>query len=317
MQEITPILLPFAKEKVKANNQPLNIPRIDTKMQSEKWRLVLAKKYGKENLANRSDNQIWLIHQAEKEIAQCENCSGLPCQKRRNPLFVPKVNFDNTGGKNYGVDIRFVSCPYSAAQTQSAKIDRLQGLSKIPPQYVGKTFDDYDVDADNENAVEIANGLINDPTLGGAYLYGGIGTGKTFLAAIMAQEIIKRGRQVLFVKLPKISERLRSTYGRNQNNHTEGDYLRPLFEVPTLILDDIGIEKATGFICEKLNLIIDERYSAQLQTIITSNLPLKELQAVLNNPIDAKNFSMIGDRVVDRLQSMCIVAELTGRSRRR
>lgn len=294
-------------------NQTLEIPRLDLKAITAARRETLADKYGSESIETLKDFDVAELFKAEKEIAQCDSCDGLHCQKKRNQWLIPNVKFDSV----CRIDIRRCPCQYSAAIEHKAKVKKLQGLSQIPPQYEGKTFDDYTVDADNQDAVEIASFLINDDNKG-AYFFGNVGTGKTFLAAIMAQEIIKRGRQVLFVKLPKLSELIRATYNKqNQSGNTERDYLRPLFEVPTLILDDVGIEKPTSFICEKLNLIIDERYSSNLQTIITSNLSLEELQATLNKPVDTKNFSKVGDRVVDRLQTMCVAIELTGGSRRR
>ena len=259
-----------------------------------------------------SGEEIYRILKAEKEMAQCEGCAGLPCRKRKNPYLRPHI-------KGYNADLDYVVicnefCKYEHERRLKLKIEKMAGLSRIPAEYQGKTFADYEVDADNAYAVEIAWGLIDRPK-NGAYFFGNVGTGKTLLTAIMAQEIVRRGRQVIFATVPNISKQIRSTFGGNSKN-TEVEILEQLETVPTLILDDIGIEKPTRFVCSTLCNLFNERYNARLQTIMTSNYTLKQLEYIFNHPADSKEETFDGSRIYDRCKQMCTPVELAGGSRR-
>ena len=268
-----------------------------------------------------SYEEISRILRAEKEIAVCEGCKGLPCPKRKNQGFTPKIYYDEL----YGLDIRNVYCDYEKARQLQLQIERLTGLSKIPAEYLGKTFEDYQVDASNAYAVKVAKKLVELPN-NGAYFFGGVGTGKTFLAAILAQEVIKQGRQVIFATVPTISMKIRSTFSKTpkrnsasevmtQQAPTEEEILEKLMTVPTLILDDVGMEKPTRFVCSTLCNVFNERYNARLQTIMTSNYPLKQLENIFNNPSDG-GATLDGTRIYDRCKQMCVPVEFKGKSRR-
>ena len=255
------------------------------------------------------DKEIWRILRAEKEKSECKACRGLPCQKKKNRTFTPKISYNEI----YGLDIRNEVCGYEKAWRLQRQIEKLTGLSKIPPEYLGKTFADYEVDANNAYAVKVAKKLVELPN-NGAYFFGSVGTGKTFLAAILAQEVIKQGRQVIFATVPTISMKIRSTFGNNSKT-TEAEILEQLMTVPTLILDDVGMEKPTRFVCSTLCNLFNERYNARLQTIMTSNYALKELESIFNNPTDG-GATLDGTRIYDRCKQMCTPVEFKGKSRR-
>lgn len=275
----------------------------DSMLETERARIF--KQYGEI-----SKRDIYLVLKAEEEIRQCEGCTGLPCRKKINQFFIPQINY-NSGGKY--ITIPTVDCKHERSRKLQRQIERMSGLSKIPPEYQGKTFADYKVDAANSYAVEVAKALIDKPN-NGAYFFGGVGTGKTFLAAILAQEIIKHGRQVIFATVPNISKQIRSTFN-GKSETTEAAILEKLETVPTLILDDVGIEKPTRFVCSTLCNLFNERYNARLQTIITSNLRLKELEYIFNHPTDDKE-TLDGTRIYDRCKTMCAPVEFKGASRR-
>lgn len=260
---------------------------------------------------NISDYEISQILRAEKEIALCKNCSGLPCKKTYAVNRIPKINYDAVYQQ---VIIMDDYCKYEKARRKQQALENRYGLSKIPPEYSGKTFADYKVDANNSYAVEVAKALIDRPN-NGAYFFGSVGTGKTLLAAITAQEIIRRGRQAIFATIPTISMQLRSTFNTNAPI-SETEILEKLTTVPTLILDDVGVEKATRFVCSTLANIFNERYNARLQTIMTANYQLKELEKIFNNPTDSKEPTLDGTRIYDRCKQMCTPVEFKGKSRR-
>ncbi|MFE4976063.1 ATP-binding protein [Kitasatospora sp. NPDC056651] len=62
--------------------------------------------------------------------------------------------------------------------------------------------------------------------------------------------------------------------------------------VPLLILDDLGAAKSSEFVEEQTYRLVNRRYNHMLPTLITSNLPIKDLRTCL------------GDRVTSRLAQM-------------
>jgi DNA replication protein DnaC len=96
------------------------------------------------------------------------------------------------------------------------------------------------------------------------------GTGKTHLAASIANERIEQGFQSYFVVVPDFLDYLRATYGpASQISYDK------LFEairtVPLLVLDDLGTQVSTPWAQEKLYQLLNYRYNAKLPTVITAN----------------------------------------------
>ena len=257
-----------------------------------------------------SDSDILQLLRAEEENQKCAECQGLPCMKSRNQNFRQVIQPNDEAEYLY---IASAPCKYIRAQWEQKRLQQLFKTSCIPAKYQDLTFEDYTVDAKNSYAVEVARALV-ERTDQGVYYYGSFGTGKTMLAAIIAQEHIKRGRAVLFAKLPELLRSIRATYSPNQEL-SDVEILKKIYEVPILILDDVKGIPQKKFAGETLFDIIDARLNAQLQTIMTSNNTLSELREAFDNPIDGGK-SYDGSRIYDRCKQMCYPALLGGTSRR-
>lgn len=81
--------------------------------------------------------------------------------------------------------------------------------------------------------------------------------------------------------------------------------LRRIIRTPVLILDDLGAAKSSEWTEELTYRLINQRSIHQLPTLVTSNLPIRDLRA------------QIGDRVASRLTGMCEQVVFTGPDRRR
>ena len=266
-------------------------------------RARLTEKYGA-----LTDFQITDILKVESELATCEKCEGLPCRKPCNQNWQPHIVID----EKFGLAITQSRCRYYEAYLQQLKIEKGLANAKIPLRYQGKTFADYEVDRDNSLPVQYAKSC--QQTRLGAFFHGERGTGKTFLASIIAQEFIKAGASVVFIKVPQLLDEFYSVY-RKESDTKEKELLQTLYTADLLILDDFGMEKPTKFAGTTLCKIIDARYDADAMTIITSNYPLERIQNELDNAADGKSYN--GSRIVDRLKEICKPVLFKGNSRRR
>lgn len=135
----------------------------------------------------------------------------------------------------------------------------------------------------------------------GLLLCGQVGTGKSFLAACIANELINQGTPCLMTNFSRIISRVSEKFGGDQK------YLDDLNRFDLLIIDDLGAERDTEFTWEKVMNVIDARYRAGLPLIITTNF-------------GPKDFADRGDirrqRVFSRFKEMCILLEIKGTDRR-
>lgn len=253
------------------------------------------------------DNQIRDILKAEREIIACKDCTGLPCHKKVNPCWIPSI-----GVEDGQIVIRYGLCAIRESDNRQKKLNRLMKSARLPPRYIGKTLSDYTEDSDNAAAVNWARTAVTENQ--GAFLFGERGTGKTFLASIVAQEFIRKGKASIFVKVPALLSEIRMTYnGTSQTNETQ--LLEEISSVAVLILDDLGMEKPTRFAGTTICNIIDARYDNELPTIITSNYPIEKIRRDFDNATDGESYN--GSRLVDRLQEMCKPILFKGKSRRK
>ena len=258
-----------------------------------------------------SDQNVYDIYRTLKGNEICKNCKGFPCDKSFHKRVTDVIEIDE---ETQDITIRGCACKYVYAEFKANQIKRLFKNASIPAQYKDLTFADYEVDEKNRLAVQAAHALL-ERTDKGVYFYGSYGTGKTMLASIIALEHLKKGRSVLFSKVPDLMRAVRATFNK-KSEVTDVEVLKTVYEVPILILDDVRAVRGSNFESKTLFDIIDARYNAQLQTIITSNNTLSALRDALNNPTDAES-CMDGDRIYDRCKEMCSPIKLEGKSRRR
>jgi DNA replication protein DnaC len=126
-----------------------------------------------------------------------------------------------------------------------------------------------------KHALDRAHRMAESPT-GWLMLIGGYGSGKTHLAAAIANNRDGLGFPSLFVVVPDLLDYLRSTY----NPTSAVSYDRLFEEIRSsnfLVLDDLGAQNTTPWAREKLFQLLNHRYNAELPTVITSASSIEEL----------------------------------------
>ena len=136
----------------------------------------------------------------------------------------------------------------------------------------------------------------------GLLLWGSVGTGKSFIAACIANALLEQGIPVLITNFSKILNQMGGMYSDERYQ-----YIAAFSHYPLLIIDDLGIERNTEYALEQVYAVIDERYKAGLPVIITTNLTMEELR----HPIDVAHA-----RIYSRVLEMCTPVQIAGNDRR-
>lgn len=182
-------------------------------------------------------------------------------------------------------------------------------LSRLA-MYSGMTFEtfEYEVNAKPEEREELSNALkkaeyfalnYDDMTKKWFVLYGDFGTGKTHLAAAIANHCRSQNQDVLFLTVPDLLDYLRTAF-EPDSQITFDKLFNQIRSTSLLVLDDLGTESARPWAQEKLFQILDYRYVGQLPTVITLS----------------KRLDQINPRIVSRLtdQRICNIIDINVRS---
>ncbi len=158
------------------------------------------------------------------------------------------------------------------------------------------TYLDY-AKAAKQQAQQFVRQITTDRNRKGLMLQGQIGSGKTHLAAAIANTLLDTNIDVLFLVVPDFLDELRASYGF-QDEISELQIMDRAKNVPVLILDDLGTHNFSEWTQNKIFSLINYRLNQQLPTIITTNLDFQTLEGVL------------GPRVISRLVAGCEICLL-------
>lgn len=176
----------------------------------------------------------------------------------------------------------------------------LKHLSMIGNKLSGCTFAGADQDGENRRSMIICERYAEKfPQMlaenRGLLLFGGVGTGKTYAAACIANALLDKCYSVVMVSLVTLIDGAE-------------ELIRRMNDIDLLILDDLGAERSTDYGFERIYSVCDTRYRCGKPVIYTTNLPLETLKSS-----DDLRCARIYDRVLER----CYPVEFRGVSRRK
>ncbi len=179
---------------------------------------------------------------------------------------------------------------------QQKRLETMFRHARISGEYRDKRFGDFSLDyypgtplGDGQGSLKsrardclaAARRFVDDVSSGdlnarGMYIYGSVGSGKTLLAACIANELIHRKVGVLFVVVPDLLDELKATFSLRSEKE-EITLMDSIRNAPVLILDDLGMHNYSEWTAGRIYNIVNYRVNQGLPTVMTSNFSLGEL----------------------------------------
>jgi len=212
------------------------------------------------------------------------------------------------------------------------RVARMLERARIPRRYEHCTLENYEsgfrgadrsLKAARLMVERFAEGYPLETDGKGLLLTGDIGVGKTHVAVGLLRElIVRRGVAGLFYDYRELLKEVQNSYNRDVAA-TELGILRPVFEAEVLVLDELGAAKPTDWVWDTVAQILNSRYNERRTTIITTNyanaagMMAAASQAGESPAKRAMREETLGDRIgermLSRLQEMCVVVEMRGK----
>ncbi len=134
---------------------------------------------------------------------------------------------------------------------------------------------------------DYASGLIEGTGKLNLLLHGPSGLGKSYLLRCVAKEAADQGMITLTLSANSLINQIRQAYFSYQPDEVD----QPYYDVPLLLIDDLGIEpKWEGITIEQLFALLEHRINNNKPTVLSTNLSPKELQARYSERISSRLF---------------------------
>lgn len=170
-------------------------------------------------------------------------------------------------------------------------------MTKIPPRFVDADWNKVPKAVKEKISANLKAGK-------GVYLYGEVGSGKTYIVYALIKRAKELGVSTRIHNTTDLFRIIRDSYGKKYESYYDNTLQMILDFKGILILDDIGVESATDWVQETLYGIVNKRYEEKQVTIFTSNLKIGQLA------------EKVGDRIASRIVEMCDVIQLEGTDKR-
>jgi DNA replication protein DnaC len=220
---------------------------------------------------NRQPNQTDFLGDPE-----CPHCGGLGYLRADVPV----------GDPDFG---KIQTCTCRQAQVSQQVHRRLFSLSNLD-ELQHLTFENFQprgligVREYQADSIELANNQAQrfaETMQGWLFIEGPFGSGKTHLAAAVANYAVDLGVPTLFLTVPDLLDALRFSYEDPESTFEQR--FEEIRNITLLVLDDFGTQNATSWAQEKLFQIVNYRYTNRLPMVVTTNLALEEIEGRISS----------------------------------
>ena len=132
----------------------------------------------------------------------------------------------------------------------------------------------------------------DNPETKNLFFTGNTGLGKTFITNCIANEILKKGKTVLYQTAPVLLETIIDNKFNKYKNSNTYDFNNHVLDVDLLIIDDLGTEVPNSMKISELFTILNSRAlnlnNKLTRTIISSNLSIEQIFSIYEERIGSR-----------------------------
>lgn len=255
------------------------------------------------------DTHPYMIQRWFQQYEPCIGCKGLQDCKQKQSGY-----FDNLIDDGY-LHLEKRACKYKVSQLEQTRHLSNFLINDMPKNMETTSFESIDLTNESENYLSAVQACLEaTQSKEGVYLYGTMGSGKTFLASCACNYYARLEKKVAFIHYP--------TFVQSVLNQLEsGEYkdtIKKLMYAYFVVIDDIGAESVTEWNRDTILLpILNARYEKGLLTWFTSNEDSETLLAHFSFTTKGKEEKTKAMRIMERIKSQAKPVLLTGKSRRK
>ncbi len=118
------------------------------------------------------------------------------------------------------------------------------------------------------------------------------GCGKTHLTCAIVNHRLSSGQPAFYIGVADLLDHLRSAFSPTKDISYD-ELFEQVKNTPLLALDDLQMEAPTAWAKEKLEQLLNHRFNARLATVITTDVPLEELDDRLRRRLSESDFCQV------------------------
>lgn len=250
----------------------------------------------------------WKIADWRRQYQPCIGCQSLSSCGQEKKGYYNALCYDGI------LQNVITPCAYMRESLKKEKHLENYLVSDLPKSLKTVSFKRILADNESREYLSVLNEAIQASYHSeGLYIYGTLGSGKTYLAACACNDHAAKGEKVAFIHYPSFTQRMASLV-KSDEYQTE---LKRLMYVSFLVIDDIGAESCTEWNRDAILMtLLNHRYEEGLTTWFTSNCDLASLQQHFTFSSRNREDILKAERIIERIRNMARVTALTGRDRR-
>lgn len=254
------------------------------------------------------ESNAWLLKEWLEEVKLCEACKGLKGCKQNNKGLYPNLNYDSI------LTINYQACKYERDKQNKTAHLRNYLINQLPTKLESVSFEEIELVGEDASYGAVYDICTNKSANNeGLYLYGTMGSGKTYLAACACNEHARNGERVCFVHYPTFALEMANNAFKEEAKELMDSIMRAEF----VVLDDIGAESVTEYNRDQVLLpILNYRYENEKCTWFTSNVDIDTLINHFSTSSRGTEDEMKALRIGERLVHMAESVLLNTRDRR-
>ena len=207
-------------------------------------------------------------------------------------------------------------CPYALKVKAGESILRKYRYCDVPANLAHIDLSSVSYTEEQKQLYLLLAAILYEKREKGLYIYGDLGTGKTYLCTALANSLVKKGKKVAFVKVSNFFNEMKSYFSQEPDMIDRN--ISILKKAEYLFLDDIGSEAVSEFVRDDILFrVLDYRLENKLMTIFTSNLSKEELMKHYQYDRKEKSNLMNARRLMERIDILSDDYVLAGKNLRR